>query len=93
MESRAAWDAENTKALEELRLRCCALERRCSATETSPPSPYGSYVDAVAKKGFWLAVLGEIARMEAKVAGLKARLSAGFPEASSPCSHCRRLAG
>jgi hypothetical protein len=83
MESRAAWDAENRKALEAVRRRAYAIARRILAAAPDKPSPYGSYMDAVARKGLLLDVLADIAQVRAKSAALTAKIAAGYPESPS----------
>jgi hypothetical protein len=83
MESRAAWDAENRKALETVRQRAYTIARRMLAAAPDQPSPYGPYIDAVARKGLFLDVLADIAQVRAKSAALAAKIAAGYPESSS----------
>jgi hypothetical protein len=63
----------------------CALTRRfiAATAATSSPSPYGPYIDAVARRGVFLAILADVDRVQAKLAALKARLVAGYPEMPS----------
>lgn len=79
MESDASWDAENRRAFEEIRRALYGVLARGVATEDSPPSPRGRTVDAVARKGFYVARLAELARIEARIDALKARLSLENP--------------
>ncbi|WP_457966615.1 hypothetical protein M1E17_07775 [Arthrobacter sp. D1-29] len=80
MESRAAWDAENRKALAQIIASLAVIKWKFAAPLNGPAaSGYGSYVDAVARKGACLAGLAEIVRVEAKVAALKKRLVTGYP--------------
>lgn len=84
MESRAAWDAEYRKTLEAISTSLATLERKLAALLTRrSTSQYGADVDAVARRGAFLAALAEIARLEAKNAALKARLVAGYPQRTS----------
>jgi hypothetical protein len=84
MGSKAGWDAENRKALELIHWTLCVLQARCAATEASPPSPYGRSVDAVAAQGFYLAILEEFARLQARIDALKVRVGAGYPATPAP---------
>jgi hypothetical protein len=79
MESRTEWDTENRRALAAILWTVCLLEARCAAAEASPPSPYGRSVDAVAGQGFYLAILEEFARLQARIDALKARMAGGYP--------------
>ena len=83
MESRAAWDAENRKAMEAIVASVAALQRKSAAFLTGAPSPYGADVDALARGGAFLAGLAEVARVEAKIAALETRLVAGYPHRRS----------
>lgn len=83
MESREAWEAENRKALEAICSTAYALARRIVAAAPEQPSPFGPYVDAVARQGVFLAILADIARVKVELAALKARLAAGYPEMPS----------
>ncbi|MBE4717800.1 hypothetical protein DAD99_06490 [Pseudarthrobacter sp. AB1] len=83
MESREAWEAENRKALESIRSRAYVLARRIVAAAPDQPSPYGQYIDSVARHGLFLAILADIARAKAELAALKAKIAAGYPHAQS----------
>lgn len=84
MESRAAWDAENRKAMEAIAASVAALQRTVATNQADPPaSSYGPYVDALARKAVSWARLAEVARVEAKNAALKTRLVAGYPQRPS----------
>lgn len=93
MESRADWETENRKALEAIRFDLCALAGRFIAAETSRPSSFGPYVDAVARKGLFLDILAETARAETKIGALKASIVGGCPQTHSLPSYCQCLAG
>lgn len=84
MESDADRDAENTRAFEEIRWGLYGVLARGAAMKDSPPSPYGRTVDAVARKGFYIARLAELARIEARIDALHARLSAEYPGTHAP---------
>ncbi|MGN7150281.1 hypothetical protein ACTHQ6_14960 [Arthrobacter sp. SAFR-179] len=79
MESEADWDAANRQALEVIRWTLWGALARWATTENGPPSSYGRTVDAVARKGFYLGQLEDIARIQARIDVLKVRLSAGYP--------------
>ncbi|UZX02558.1 hypothetical protein F8G81_07965 [Arthrobacter sp. CDRTa11] len=84
MKSRAAWDAENRKGLAQIIASLAVLKWKFAALLTGPSaSGYGSYVDAVARKGACLAGLAEFVRVEAKIAALKKRLVAGYSHSPS----------
>jgi hypothetical protein len=83
MESRAAWDAENRKALEAVRRKAYAIARRILVAVPDQPSPYGPYIDAVARKGLFLDILADIGQVRARSAALTAKIAAGYPEPPS----------
>jgi hypothetical protein len=83
MKSRAAWDAENRKALEAVRWKAFAIARRILVAAPDQPSPYGPYIDAVAEKGLFLDILADIAQVKARFAALTAKIAAGYPEPPS----------
>jgi hypothetical protein len=80
MESRTAWDAENQRALEEIRCAALAIARKIVAVVPDQPTPHGQYIVAVARKGLFLDLLAGIAPVKARLAALTARIEAGYPE-------------
>ena len=84
MESRAARDADNRQAMEAIAASLAGLDRKSTASLTGPSaSPYGADVDALARKAASWAGLVEVARVEARIAAVKARLVAGYPHRPS----------
>ena len=78
MESRAAVDAEDIAVLRDIAASVAALYRTIVANQACPlESPYGPYVDAVARKAAAYWALTELTRVDARLAALKQRLLAG----------------
>ena len=84
MENRAAVDAEDIAVLRAIGASLAAINQTIVANQACPwESPYGPYVDAVARKAAAYWTLTELTRVDSRLAALKQRLLTGHEQGQS----------
>ena len=82
MDNNKSANAEDRDALSVIAVSLDRLERILAASEVHPPpSAYGPYVDALARKAEAYWVLSEVARVDVRLAALIRRITARLARA------------